>query len=301
MPRVADLPTERLHPGSRELDRLPTLDLLRLMNREDARVVRAVRRQLPRIAEAARGIAQALTQGGRLILVGAGTSGRLGVLEAAECPPTFHTSPSTVQAIIAGGPRAVFRSREGAEDDRRAARAAIRRRVRRQDAVVGISASGVTPFVDAALREADRVGARTWLITCHPRSPIPARARIVVDAGPELLAGSTRLKAGTATKVVLNMLTLSAMARCGKTHGNLMADVRPTSQKLRARALRVIRILARCDEAGAARALTAARGRTKVAVVMAATGCSYRTASRRLAAANGSLRTALQDLTSNGR
>ena len=280
---MAGLPTERAHPGSRELDRLPILQMLRLMNREDARVVRAARRQLSQIAQAARGIAQALNvRGGRLFFVGAGTSGRLGVLEAAECPPTFGTSPSTVQAIIAGGPRAVFRSREGAEDDRQAARAAVRRRVRRGDVVVGISASGVTPFVDAALREAAHLGAQTILLTCHPRSPIPAHARITVDTGPELLTGSTRLKAGTATKLVLNMLTLSAMARCGKTQGNLMVDVRPTSQKLRARALRIIRTLARCDEATAARALTAAHGRTKVAVVMAATNCSYRTASRRL-------------------
>ena len=236
------------------------------MHREDARAVAAVGRALPRIARAADLIARRLRDGGRLWFIGAGTSGRLGVLEAAECPPTFHTDPSLVQAIIAGGSRAVFRSQEGAEDDRARARLAVERRVRPADVVVGITASGVTPFVEEALRRARRCGARTVLVTSHPRSPIPSHVRISLPVGPELLSGSTRLKAGTATKLALNMLTLGAMVRLGKTHGNLMVDVRPTSRKLRARAVRIIQSLAGCSASEAASSLRAARGRVRVAL-----------------------------------
>lgn len=291
--RYDRLPTEQPHPRSRALDRLSPLDLVRLMHREDLRAVRAVGRQLPQIARATRVIAQALRRGGRLIFVGAGTSGRLGVLEAAECPPTFHTEPSLVQAIIAGGNRAVFRSREGAEDRRSDARAAIRRRVRHGDVVVGVSASGVTPFVDEALRTARGRHASTILITCHPRTTIPAHVRIALSVGPELLTGSTRLKAGTATKLVLNMLTLGAMAQWGKVHGNLMVDVRPTSRKLRARAVRIIQTASRCSEQTAAASLRSARGRVPVAILIAARGLTYAQALRRLAHANGSLQKAL--------
>ncbi len=264
------------------------------MHHEDARAVRAVGRQLPQVARAVRLIAHALDQGGRLFFIGAGTSGRLGVMEAAECPPTFQTHPSMVQAIIAGGRRAVFRSREGAEDRRASARAAVRRRVRASDVVVGLSASGVTPFVDAALRAARARRARTVLVTCHPRTTIPADVRIAPSVGPEVLTGSTRLKAGTATKLVLNMLTLGAMARLGKTYGNLMVDVRPTSSKLRARSLRIIQSLTGSSERDAAAHLRAARGRVKVAVLMARNGLAYQAARRRLAEANGSLRQALR-------
>ena len=261
------LPTEQRHPRSRTLDRLSTAALLRLMHREDARATAAVGRALPAIARAVELIAHSLQQGGRLWFVGAGTSGRLGVLEAAECPPTFHTAPSLVQAIIAGGRRAVFRSQEGAEDDRTRARQVVRRRVRAGDVIVGISASGVTPFVAEALKTAKRRGARTVLVTSHPRSAIPAQARVRLAVGPEVLSGSTRLKAGTATKLVLNMLTLGAMVRLGKTYGNLMVDVRPTSRKLRARAVRIIRSLTGCSEHTAAQSLRAARGRVKAAVL----------------------------------
>ena len=264
------------------------------MNREDARVIRAVQRQLPRIARAVRFIARALRAGGRLFFVGAGTSGRLGVIEAAECPPTFSTPPSMVQAIIAGGRRALFQSQEGAEDNRAAARTAIRRRVRHGDVVAGIAASGVTPFVEEALRTAARRKAHTILVTCHPQSRIRASIRIAVAVGPELLTGSTRLKAGTATKLVLNMLTLGAMVQLGKTYGNLMVDVRPTSRKLRARALRITQTLIRCSAADAARHLRAAHGRVKVAVLMAKREVSYPTARQRLARAEGSLRRALK-------
>ncbi len=290
----ARLPTEQANPRSHNLDRLSVPRLLRLMNDEDREAVRAVHRQLPSIARAIRLITQALRGGGRLLFIGAGTSGRLGVIEAAECPPTFHTNPSLIQAVMAGGRSAVLRSQEGAEDDRAAARAAVRRRVRRGDVVVGIAASGVTPFVDEALRAATRLKVRTILITCHPRATARANIRIALDVGPEVLTGSTRLKAATATKLVLNMLTLSTMVQLGKTYGNLMVDVRLTSRKLRARALGIIQILTRCSPVEAARHLRAARGRVKVAVLMAARRLTYASAVKRLARVNGSLRRALE-------
>ena len=292
--RYDRLPTEQRHPRSRTLDRLPARHLLRLMSHEDARVVQAVERQHSQIARAIRLIATMLRRGGRLFFVGAGTSGRLGVIEAAECPPTFHTAPSMVQAIIAGGRRAVFRSQEDAEDHRGRARAAVHRRVRRGDVVVGITASGVTPFVTEALQTAARLGASTVRITCHPRAASTADVHIALSIGPELLSGSTRLKAGTATKLVLNMLTLGAMVQLGKTYGNLMVDVRPTSRKLRARAIAIIRSVTHGSERAAARALRAARGNVKLAILMARRNLTYDAARRRLAQVDGSLRRALQ-------
>src|SRR3990167_770785 len=265
--RYDRLPTEQAHPRSHALDRLTPEQLVMLMNREDARVVRAVARQRRAIARAIELIAHGLRCGGRLVFLGAGTSGRLGVIEAAECPPTFHTPPSLVQAFIAGGRRAVFRSAEGAEDRAADARTLVRRRVRTGDVVVGIAASGVTPFVTAGLAEAAKRGAGTILVTCNPRAVSTAHIRIRLSVGPELLTGSTRLKAGTATKLVLNMLTLGAMVQLGKTYGNLMVDVRPTSRKLRARALRIVRELTGASAPSAARLLRRAAGRVKVAVL----------------------------------
>ena len=291
--RYRQLPTEQRHSHSDELDRLPTIELLRLMHREDAHLTRAVGAALPTIARATRLIVSSLEQGGRLFFIGAGTSGRLGVLEAAECPPTFSISPSLVQAIIAGGRNAVFRSREGAEDTRSEARTTVRQRVRRGDVVVGIAASGVTPFVAEALRTAARRRVRTVLLTCYPRSPLRADVRIAVAVGPEVLTGSTRLKAGTATKLVLNMLTLGAMVRLGKTYGHLMVDVRPTSRKLRARAIRIIQSVTGGSERSAAVWLRAAHGRVKAAILMATGRLSYPAALQRLASADGSLRRAL--------
>jgi len=291
--RYHRLPTEQSHPRSRSLDRLSLPALLRLMQAQDAHVLQAVRKQHAQIARAIELITQSLREGGRLFFVGAGTSGRLGVLEAAECPPTFHTSAMLVQAIMAGGRGAVFRSREGAEDDRPSARRIIRSKVKAADVVVGISASGVTPFVDEALRASTRRGATPILITCHPRAPISARLRIVLRVGPEILTGSTRLKAGTATKLVLNMLTLGAMAQLGKTYGQLMVDVRPTSRKLTARAIGIIRAVTHQSDRAAATALRAAHGRVKLAILMAHDGLSYAAAWRRLQSVNGSLRRAL--------
>ena len=288
------LPTEQPLPQSRELDRLSPLEFLRLMSREDARAVRAVQRQHAAIARGIGLIAGAMRRGGRLLLVGAGTSGRLGVLEAAECPPTFSTTPSMVQAVMAGGRAAVFRSREGAEDDARAGAGALTRRVRAGDVVIGIAASGITPFVRAALAASAARGARTILITGNPRSPIPAAVRIRLAVGPEVLSGSTRLKMGTATKLVLNMLTLGAMVQLGKTYGHWMVDVRPASQKLRSRARRLVEQLSPCSPRAAREALRRSGGSVKAAILLARRRLTAPEARRRLARAQGSLRQALR-------
>jgi N-acetylmuramic acid 6-phosphate etherase len=284
------LPTERLNPRSRALDRLSPGAIARLMNRADLDALRAVGRAAPAIGRAVAAIVERLGCGGRLIFVGAGTSGRLGIIEAAECPPTFNTRPGQVQAVIAGGRRAVFRSVEGAEDDARGDAPAIRARARGGDVVVGIAASGVTPFARAALGEARRRGALTVLVTCNPSAPRRA-AHIVIAlrVGPEVLAGSTRLKAGTATKLTLNTLTTAAFARLGKVHGNRMVDLQPKSAKLRARAERLVRDLGGVSAARAATLLDQAGGSAKVAVVMARRRVTAAEARRRLRAAGGFL------------
>ncbi len=291
------LPTERGHPRSRSLDRLSPLATVRLMNQEDRRVISAVSHVQREIARAVELIAEKLKTRGRLFFVGAGTSGRLGVLEAAECPPTFGTPPSLVRAIVAGGRPAVFRSREGAEDRAGAARQGIRRCVRAGDVVVGISASGVTPFVRAALEEARGRNARTVLLATNPVSPVAHLADLVIAprVGPEILAGSTRLKAGSATKMILNMLTTASMVRLGKVYGNRMVDLRPLSQKLRARAQRLVQELGGASEPRARRLLKAADGQAKVAILMARRRLSARQARRALARAGGSLRQSLED------
>src|SRR5262245_10763274 len=268
-----------------------------LMNREDRRAVAAVGRVRPQIAAAVKLIVAALKKGGRLLLVGAGTSGRLGVLEAAECPPTFGTPPRLVQAIIAGGRGSVFRSREGAEDDEAAARRVVRARVRRGDVVVGISASGVTPFVRTALTVARRRGAATVLVACNAegaRGSPAATLSVVPVTGPEVLAGSTRLKAGTATKLVLNTLTTAAMTGLGRVYGNRMVDLQPRSAKLYERALGLVAELGRVPRKRARAALKASGGRVRVAIVMASRGGNAVEAGLALRAAGGSLRSALQ-------
>jgi N-acetylmuramic acid 6-phosphate etherase len=296
--RYARLATERANSRSRALDRMTPGGIAALMNREDRRAVTAVGRVRPQIAAAVRLIVAALQKGGRLFFVGAGTSGRLGVLEAAECPPTFGTPPRLVQAIIAGGRGSVFRSREGAEDDQAAARRAVRRRVRRGDVVVGVSASGVTPFVQAALVAARRQGAVTVLVACNADGARGARSaatlRVVPLTGPEVLAGSTRLKAGTATKLVLNTLTTAAMTGLGHVYGNRMVDLQPRSAKLYERALRLVGDLGGVSRGRARAALKASRGRVRVAIVMATSGGNAVEATRALAAAGGSLRLVLQ-------
>jgi N-acetylmuramic acid 6-phosphate etherase len=293
--RFDRLGTERVNPRSARLDQLDARAIAALMNREDRVAVAAVGRAAPAIAAAVDAIVAALGGGGRLFFVGAGTSGRLGVLEAAECPPTFGTRPGLVQAIMAGGRRSVFRSREGAEDDGRAAARAVRARVRRGDVVVGVSASGVTPFVRAALGAARALRASTVLVQCYAhRSRVAADVTIRAVPGPEVLAGSTRLKAGTATKLVLNTLTTASMTRLGKVYGNRMIDLQPRSAKLRARAERLVAEIAGVRPARARRALQDARGRVRLAIVMARRGLPADAAARALRAAGGSLRSVLE-------
>ena len=294
--RYEGLPTERADPRSRGLDRLSPAQIAKLMNRADRGAVAAVARAAPPIGRAVALIVRALSGGGRLIFVGAGTSGRLGVLEAAECPPTFGTSPTLVQAVIAGGRRAVFRSAEGAEDDAAEGARQVRRRARAGDVVVGVAASGVTPFVRAALEAARRRGAATVLVTCNPRVPRrAARVLIPLAVGPEVLAGSTRLKAGTATKLTLNTLTTATFAGLGKVYGNRMVDLRPRSAKLYARAVRLVREIGRVSETEAARLLGGARGSAKLAIVMARLAVGSKEARLRLKDTSGSLRRVLDD------
>lgn len=241
---MTELPgTERRNPKAARLATMSTLQILGLLNDEDAAVPAAVRAALPDIARAADAIAAALSSGGRLRYVGAGTSGRLGVLDASEAAPTFGVDPDLVHGVIAGGDAALRTSIEGAEDDPLAGEREIVRVARPGDVVVGLSASGSARFVVAAMKAARALGATTACVTCVPESALADEVEIpiVVDVGPEILAGSSRLKAGTATKLVLNMLSTAAMIRSGHTKGDLMIDLRPTNAKLKARAIRMVR------------------------------------------------------------
>lgn len=289
------LPTEALNPAARRLDTLGPLQLARLLNREDRKVPVAVGRQARQIARAVETVVRALRSGGRLIFIGAGTSGRLGVMEAAECPPTFGTPPGLVRAVMCGGPSAVFRSKEGAEDDARKGALDIRRLARRGDAVVGIAASGVTPYVLGALRAASRAGCKTILVTSNHKPALSALDIVIAPrVGPEVLAGSTRMKSGTAAKLVLNTLTTASMVRLGKAYGNRMVDVVPLSRKLRARALRLVCELGGVAPARGRRLLASTRGRVKEAILMARKGLSRAEALARLTQADGFLRRALE-------
>src|SRR5262252_4262106 len=232
---IKDLGTERANPAAAGLDTLSALEIARVINREDKKVAEAVERALPQVAQAIDAIAQALGCGGRLIYVGAGTSGRLAALDASECPPTFNTHPKTIQYLIAGGERALSRASEVSEDSRAAGRADMaKRKPGKKDVVVGVAASGRTPYTIAAVQHARTKGARTVAVAGNAGSELGRSAdiEIVVDAGPEALAGSTRLKAGTAQKMVLNMLTTGAMARLGYIYGNLMVNVQMSNKKL---------------------------------------------------------------------
>lgn len=288
--------TEQRNPRSRGLDRISTLEILRLLNREDARVATAVRRELPKIARAADAIVRSFRSGGRLIYVGAGSSGRLAVLDAAECPPTFGTPPRMVQALIAGGEKAIRKAVEGAEDSAAAgARDLAAAGIARRDVVVGIAASGTTPYVLGALRLARRRGAVTVGVTSNPRSPLARQARIVIapDTGPEVIAGSTRLKAGTAQKMVLNMLSTASMARLGRVYENWMIHVALTNQKLRQRAARILEESAGVSASAAAHALRQAKHNLPAALVMLKTGAGAPQARQWLAQSGGSVRLAL--------
>src|SRR6187549_4178272 len=240
------LPTEQINPASLAIDKTPVRDIIDMVVNEDRKVVAAVHKEKEKIAHGIEIIAQALRKGGRIIFVGAGTSGRLGVVEASEMPPTFGTSPKLVQAIMAGGQEAVFRAKEGVEDNyEEGARSLGRLRLTNKDVVIGVSASGMTPFVRGALTRARRAGGRIIFVTCWPGSELQnfVDLQIAPAVGPEIVAGSTRLKAGTATKMVLNMLTTISMIKVGKTYGNLMVDVRTGSEKLKDRAKRILGVV----------------------------------------------------------
>ena len=293
-PARAALPTESRNPRSRRLDEMPTARVVALLLDEDRRAVAAAARQVPAITRAAILAARALEAGARIHFIGAGTSGRLGFLEAAECPPTFGSDPDRIRGVMAGGEGAVFRAVEGAEDREDDGRREGSR-VDAGDLLIGISASSVTPFVRGALSAARENGARTVLVTCAPGRGLRALADIVIAiaTGPEVLTGSTRLKAGSATKAVLNAITTAAMVRLGKAFENLMVDMRPTNAKLRDRAHRIVVTAGGVERAEAERLLEAAGGQVKTAIVMARTGGSADAARARLERAGGHVRRAL--------
>jgi len=296
MSKWSSLPTERINPRTLSIDRMSAREIVTTMSREDRRVVAAVGREARSIARGIDLLASALRRGGRVFFAGAGTSGRLGVIEAAELPPTFGTPPHLVRALIAGGDDAVFRAREGAEDDfEDGVRTMTTVGVSPRDVVVGISASGITEFVRGALTAAKKAGAARIFVTCWPKTGLKTLVTLVIApaVGPEVIAGSTRLKAGTATKMVLNMLTTGAMVRVGKTYGNLMVDVRTGSAKLKDRATRMVTAVTGVSADRADALLRDANWDVKTAIVMARTGGTAEEARARLTRAGGLVRRAL--------
>jgi N-acetylmuramic acid 6-phosphate etherase len=290
------LPTEQILPAASDLDRMSSLEIVRLINREDATVAAAVGRALPQIARTIDVIVAGLREGGRLIYVGAGTSGRIGALDASEIPPTFNTDPRTVQYIMAGGAKALASSTEASEDDTALAIAEMKRRKPdKHDIVLGIATSGRTPFTIAAVEYARSRGARTIALTCNRDSPLERASdfAIVTEVGAEVLAGSSRMKAGTAHKMVLNMISTGAMTRLGYVYGNLMVNVWTKNEKLVQRAIRILEQATGADHEAASRALEASGNRTPVAVVMLASGASRSKAVAALKKSKGHVRHAI--------
>ncbi|MFJ8793322.1 N-acetylmuramic acid 6-phosphate etherase [Streptomyces sp. NPDC102462] len=294
------LTTEAFRPELAGIDKLPTLEIARLMNGEDTAVPAAVAACLPQIAAAIDAIAARMGRGGRLVYAGAGTAGRLGVLDASECPPTFNTDPARVVGLIAGGAEAMVTSVEGAEDSKELARKDLDSlALGSDDTVVGVSASGRTPYAIGAVEHARALGALTVGLACNADSALAAAAEhgIEVVVGPELITGSTRLKAGTAQKLVLNMLSTITMIRLGKTYGNLMVDVRASNDKLRARSRRIVALATGAADEEIERALTETGGEVKNAILAILAGVDGPTAARLLAQSNGHLRAALPNPT----
>jgi N-acetylmuramic acid 6-phosphate etherase len=290
------LPTEAINPASLAVDKSPVLDIVDMVLAEDRKVLAAVQKERERIAHGVEIVSQSLRKGGRIVFIGAGTSGRLGVVEASEMPPTFGTPAETVQAIMAGGQDAVFRAKEGVEDNyEEGARSISRLRLGKRDVVIGVSASGMTPFVRGGLTRARKAGAKIIFITCWPGSELQnfVDLQIAPAVGPELIAGSTRLKAGTATKMVLNMLTTISMIKVGKTYGNLMVDVQTGSEKLKDRARRIIVIVTGVTYDDADALLKRAKWNVKAAIVMQKTEMTLPQALRRLKKAEDSVRDAI--------
>jgi len=293
---LATLLTEQANPASSAINQLDTESMLRVINAQDALIAAAVAREVPRIAEAVDAITAALSSGGRLFYIGAGTSGRLGVLDASECPPTFGVPPELVQGIIAGGEKALRQSIEASEDRPEFGVDDVTARgLRREDVLVGIAASGRTPYVLGAVQYARQLGARTVGICCTPDSPLSRAVDIAIEPlpGPEVVAGSTRLKAGTATKLVLNMLSTGAMIRLGYVFGNLMVNVQPTNEKLVNRATRIVASATGLSEPDAGRLLEQAGRNVRTAIVMARREVSRDEAEHLLSAAGGRIRSAL--------
>ena len=290
------LPTEQINPATLAIDKLSPADIVEGMLNEDRKMLAAVQREKDRIAVGVEIITQALRKNGRIVFVGAGTSGRLGVLESSEMPPTFGTDPSLVQAIMAGGKGAVFRAREGVEDNyEEGARSINRMRPTKKDVVIGVSASGMTQFVRGALTRARRAGSKIIFVTCDPRTELQTFVDLTIApaVGPEVIAGSTRLKAGTATKMVLNMLTTASMIRIGKTYGNLMVDVQMGSEKLRDRARRIITIVTGLDYDEADALLRRSHWNVKAAIVMQKGTLTYPKALTRLRRSHDFVRDAI--------
>jgi N-acetylmuramic acid 6-phosphate etherase len=288
--------TEQRNQASKNLDGMSAVEIVRLMNREDRKVAPAVGHELPAIARAVDGIVNRMRNGGRLIYVGAGSSGRIGVLDASECPPTFGTSPALVPALIAGGKKAVTQPVEGAEDNKENARRDLKRiRVAEKDSVVGIAASGTTPYVLAAVAYAKRRGALTIAVTANRKSPLAKAAKIAItpDVGPEVLTGSTRLKAGTAQKMVLNMLSTATLVRLGHAYENLMIDLTKTNRKLRDRARRILMEATGKNVSEAEHALRQSKHNLRVALLMLKRRISAEKARKTLEDSDGDLRRAL--------
>jgi N-acetylmuramic acid 6-phosphate etherase len=290
------LPTEQINPASLAIDKTAVRDIIDMMVNEDRKVVAAVHKEREKIAHGIEIIVQAFRKGGRIVFVGAGTSGRLGVVEAAEIPPTFGTPPRLVQAIMAGGQGAVFQAKEGVEDNyEEGGRSIGRLRLNNRDVVIGVSASGITPFVRGALTRARKAGAKIIFVTCWPGSELQNFVDLIIApaVGPEVIAGSTRLKAGTATKMVLNMLTSISMIKVGKTYGNLMVDVQTGSEKLKDRARRILGVVTGLEYERADALLKRARWNVKAAIVMEKTGLTRPQAIKRLRSADDSVRDAI--------
>jgi len=290
------LPTEQINPATLAIDKLDPVDIVEGMLNEDRKMLAAVGREKERIAVGIEIITQSLRKNGRVVFVGAGTSGRLGVLESAEMPPTFGTSPLLVQAIMAGGQSAVLKAREGVEDNyEEGARSINRLRPTKRDVVIGVSASGMTQFVRGALTRARKAGSKIIFVTCDPRTELQTFVDLTIApaVGPEVIAGSTRLKAGTATKMVLNMLTTASMIRIGKTYGNLMVDVQMGSEKLKDRARRIITIVTGLEYDDADTLLRKAHWNVKAAIVMQKAGLSYTQSLSRLRRAHDFVKDAI--------
>ena len=290
------LPTEQINPASLAIDKAPVRDIIDLVINEDKKVVAAVQREKEKIAHGIEIITQSLRKGGRVIFIGAGTSGRLGVVEAAEMPPTFGTPPRIVQGIMAGGQSAVFQAKEGVEDNyEEGGRSIARLRLSNRDVVIGVSASGITPFVRGGLTRARKAGAKIIFVTCWPGSELQNFVDLIIApaVGPEIIAGSTRLKAGTATKMVLNMLTTVSMIKWGKTYGNLMVDVRTGSEKLKDRAKRIVGVVTGLDPDAAEALLKRSRWNVKAAIVMEKANLTLPQAMKRLRQADNLVREAI--------